>query len=70
MQAVTRVNAEQASKQVTRKPTPLTLGEGRCLWARRATDPAVPPGYWRRHACTRGRNATREARRGGGSWPL
>ena len=31
-QAVTRVNAEQASKRVMRKPTPLNLGEGRRRW--------------------------------------
>jgi hypothetical protein len=29
MQAVTRVNAEQASKQVMREPTRLSYGEGR-----------------------------------------
>jgi hypothetical protein len=26
------VNAEQASKRATRKPTPLNLGEGRRRW--------------------------------------
>ena len=31
-QAVTRVNAEQASKRVMRKPIPLNLGEGRRRW--------------------------------------
>jgi hypothetical protein len=33
-QAVTRVNAEQASKRVTRKPTRLFNGEGRRCWER------------------------------------
>jgi len=32
VQAVTRVNAEQASKRVTRKPTRLFNGEGRRRW--------------------------------------
>ena len=32
MQAVTRVNAEQASKRVVQEPTRLSLGEGRCRW--------------------------------------
>ena len=44
MQAVTRVNAEQASKSSTRKPTPRKPGEGRCRWSVRATAPVVPPG--------------------------
>ena len=38
MQAVTRVNAEQASKWVMRKPTRLNYGEGRRRWG------AAPPG--------------------------
>src|ERR1700688_2400301 len=52
VQAVTRVNAEQASKQSTWEPTRLSYGEGRCWWGKtRATEaPSVPPGYWRRHA--------------------
>ena len=32
MQAVTRVNAEQASKRVMQEPTRLSDGEGRCRW--------------------------------------
>jgi hypothetical protein len=32
MQAVTRVNAEQASKQVMQEPTRLSDGEGRRRW--------------------------------------
>ena len=44
MQAVTRVNAEQASEKVMRKPTPLNLGEGRRRWRTRAMAPAGPPG--------------------------
>lgn len=49
MQAVTRVNAEQASKRVMWEPTRLNNGEGRC-WleevphAGRATNPAGPTG--------------------------
>ena len=34
MQAVTRVNAEQASKRAMRKPTRLFNGEGRRRWYR------------------------------------
>ena len=30
MQAVTRVNAEQASKRIMQEPTRLSIGEGRC----------------------------------------
>jgi hypothetical protein len=36
MQAVTRVNVEQASKRVMWKPTRLNNGEGRCPWRNRA----------------------------------
>jgi hypothetical protein len=32
MQAVTRVNVEQASKDLMREPTHLTTGEGSCFW--------------------------------------
>ena len=55
MRAATRVNAEQASKRVTRKPTLPDLGEGchRSGSERRGHRP-VPPGYWRRHAWKRG----------------
>jgi len=45
MQAVTRVNAEQASKSLMRKPTRREYGEGRCPGVKRATrNPRVPPG--------------------------
>ena len=37
MQAGTRVNAEQASKRVSRKPTLLRIGEGRGPAGKRAT---------------------------------
>ena len=44
-QAVTRVNVEQASKSVMRKPTRRTYGEGCRRWgSERRTHPAVPPG--------------------------
>jgi hypothetical protein len=33
MQAVTRVNAEQASKRIMQEPTRLSIGEGRCRWS-------------------------------------
>ena len=36
MQAVTRVNVEQASKRAMWKPTRLNYGEGRRLWINRA----------------------------------
>jgi len=44
MQAVTRVNAEQASKRITWEPTRSDRGEGRC-WLERTSDrvQAVPP---------------------------
>jgi hypothetical protein len=58
MQAVTTVNAIEASKTLMRKPTQRHHGEGRRrLVAKRASNPAndkgqaVPPGYRRRHAC-------------------
>src|SRR5437588_665307 len=49
------------------EPTRLGHGEGR---RRRqpgseTIPPAVPPGYWRRHACQRRVDATREIRKGG-----
>jgi hypothetical protein len=52
------VNAEQAPKAVMWEPTRHTSGEGRRRWAmgtvgidrpRERSDPAIPPGYWRRH---------------------
>jgi len=58
MQAVTTVNAIEASKTLMRKPTQRHHGEGRRrLIAKRVSKPAndkdrsVPPGYRRRHAC-------------------
>ena len=45
VQAVTRVNVEQASKRVMRKPTRLKFGEGRHRWgSERSMHPPVPPG--------------------------
>ncbi len=45
MQAVTRVNVEQASKWVMRKPTRLEYGEGCHRWgSERNTHPPIPPG--------------------------
>jgi hypothetical protein len=52
------VNAEQAPKAVMWEPTRHTSGEGRRRWATEGvkdppherSGPAVPPGYWRRHA--------------------
>jgi len=45
MQAVTRVNVEQASKRVMRKPTRLKYGEGRrCQASERHAPLTVPPG--------------------------
>ncbi len=61
-QATTRVNAEQASKHPTRKPTRRGNGEGcqRSGSERREHRP-VPAGYWRWHVWKRGPAATREA---------
>ena len=45
IQAVTRVNVEQAPKRVMWKPTRLRNGEGRRGWrSERRTQPTVPPG--------------------------
>ena len=45
MQAVTRVNVEQASKWVMRKPTRLEYGEGCHRWgSERNMHPSIPPG--------------------------
>jgi hypothetical protein len=44
MQAVTRVNAEQASKRVTWEPTRLENGEGRCLRETLSERPEEPTG--------------------------
>jgi len=62
MQAVTRVNAEQASKRVTWEPTRLSYGEGRC-W-RDGTErqsPAGPTGVLATACMTRKSTGTREA---------
>jgi len=61
MQAETRVNAEQASKQHLRKPTRRQFGEGRRRREENDKHPTVPSGYWRRHVCKRKSTATREA---------
>lgn len=62
MQAVTRVNAEQASKRVTREPTHLNFGEGRRCWGRRATHaPSGPAGVMATACIQRRFDATREA---------
>src|SRR6202040_1676668 len=51
MQAVTRVNAEQASKRGMQEPTRLSDGEGRRRWNSMSEQvSSVLPGYWRRHA--------------------
>ena len=61
MQAVTRVNAEQASKKVMREPTHLNYGEGRCRWGRRATQaPSGPAGVVATACKQRRSSATRE----------
>jgi len=44
MQAVTRVNAEQASKRVMWEPTRLRFGEGRCSRETLSERPEVPTG--------------------------
>jgi hypothetical protein len=45
VQAVTRVNVEQASKRAMRKPTRLEYGEGCHGWgSERNVHPAIPPG--------------------------
>lgn len=62
MQAVTRVNAEQASKKVTREPTHLNFGEGRRRWRRRASQaPSGPAGVIATACIQRRFDATREA---------
>ena len=56
--AAARANAEQAPKPAMRKPTRLPHGEGsqRPGSERREHRP-FPPGYWRRHAWKRGKEA-------------
>jgi len=62
MQAVTRVNAEQASKRVTWEPTRLLHGEGRSWQGEnRATGPAGPTGVLVTACTTRRPTGTREA---------
>src|SRR5262245_49778760 len=66
-QAATEVNAVQAPKQPDVGADPVAIRgrpssretEGLPLTTRHA--PGVPPGYWRRHACTGRSDATREA---------
>ena len=51
VQAVTRVNAEQASKRTMRRPTRLPF-RGRLIRlgeVSKAIRPAAAPGYWRQH---------------------
>ena len=56
------MNAEQASKDATRKPTRPKIGEGCHRGGReRNVHSAIPPGYWRQHAYKRETDATREA---------
>jgi hypothetical protein len=51
VQAVTLVNAEQASKRLMQEPTRPGFGEGRSWWIRTSEQiPSDLPGYWRRHA--------------------
>ena len=52
-----------------REPTQLEFGEGRCRVGSERPAPTVPPGEWRRHACTWRWHETREtpAVRGRGS---
>jgi hypothetical protein len=53
MQAVTKVNAEQASKRITQELTRRHFGESRMpMGEHERTSPLVLPGYWRRHADT------------------
>jgi len=62
MQAVMRMNAEQASKKAMREPTRLNNGEGRGFWGRRATRaPRGPAGVVATACIGRRFEATREA---------
>ncbi len=62
MQAVTRVNAEQASKRLMREPTRLEIGEGRCRWNSTSEQAFIDPAGVMATACMqRGPDATREA---------
>ncbi len=52
-QAVTKVNAEQASKRIMQELTRRHFGESRMsMGEHERTSPLVLPGYWRRHADT------------------
>src|SRR5215471_2859189 len=61
MQAVTKVNAEQASKRITQEPTRRKYGEGRSRWGVRANNPVGPAGVLATACRHRGPDATREA---------
>ena len=62
MQAVTRVNAEQASKHVMQEPTRLYVGEGRSRWNSTSESGSIGPAGVMATACRqRGTDATREA---------
>ena len=64
VQAVTRVNAEQASKRTMRRPTRLPF-RGRLIRlgeVSKAIRSAAVPGYWRQHV-DKEAHATREAPR-------
>jgi hypothetical protein len=53
MQAVTKVNVEQASKRITQELNRRHFGESRMpMGEYERTSPLVLPGYWRRHADT------------------
>ena len=54
MQAVTRVNAEQAPKRVMRKPTRLRFGEGRRRWGSERHPPSGSAGVMAM-ACMQGK---------------
>jgi len=56
MQAVTRVNTEQAPKRVMRKPTRLRFGEGRRRWGSERHPPSGSAGVMAM-ACMQGKQA-------------
>ena len=61
MQAVTRVNAEQASKRLTQELTRPDFGEGRSWWNRMSEQVSISPAGVLATACRqRGPYATRE----------
>jgi hypothetical protein len=67
VQAVTRVNAEQASKRVTWEPTRLNFGEGRGRWTRRTTLATSGPTGVMAMACTHRENRRNTGSPSGGS---